>query len=297
MKLRALRRIWPVMVLSALLPLSATAATLAGAAALHSLHANMDGELVRNAFGEPLVIRSQEGSRSIDGHAYATLDTPFAQVAAVLQSRTQWCELLMLHLNNKYCRTTDEDGMPRVELFVGRKGEQPVRSATRMRFIWLQPLVRADYAAAQMAAPDGPYDTRDYTLVAEAVPLQGGKTFIHLGYGFTYGGTSHFAMHLYLSTIGRDKVGFSREPAPADGTEPGHVRGMRGVIERNVMRYLLALRSHLDAAHLPSDERTEARLRAWFDATEKHPKQLHEIEREDYLKMKQNEFRRLAAAP
>lgn len=292
---RLLRIASAAMLFAALLPAPAAAVTLAGSAALKKLHNGMQEELTRNAFGEPLVIRSQEGARSIDGHAYAVLDIPFAQVGPMLVDRTQWCDLMMLHLNNKYCRLTDDDGTQRVDVYVGRKGEQAVKSATRMRFAWLAPISRPDYAAAQMGAADGPYDTRDYTLVAEAIPLEGGKTFLHLGYGFTYGGASQFAMRLYLSTVGRDKVGFSRKPAEGDGGE--YVDGMRGVVERNVVRYLLAIRSHLAAAHLPPAQRTEARIRSWFDATEKHPKQLHELERDDYIRMKLGEFRRLLSPP
>ncbi|MBI5278005.1 MAG: hypothetical protein HY854_16265 [Burkholderiales bacterium] len=272
------------------------AGSLMGSSALRSTQAALASELARNAFGEPLVVRSQELARQAEGHAYAVLELPFPQVSAILADRAQWCELLMLHLNNKYCRTTDEEGTPRIELYVGKKQEQPVRSATRLRFVWMPAPARPDYVAVQMEAPDGPYDTRDYTLVAEAVPLDSQRTFLHFGYAFAYGRTSHFAIHLYLATIGRDKVGFSPQPGGPEG-EPGYVGGMRGVVERNVMRYVLAIRSHATAATLPPGHRLEARLQAWFDATERYARQLHETDRDAYLKMKRNEFRRLSSPP
>ena len=62
------------------------------------------------------------------------------------------------------------------------------------------------------------------------------------------------------------------------------------------MRYVLALRSHLATLQLPAGQRLDARLQMWFSATEKYPRQLHEVERDDYLRMKRNEFRRLAEA-
>jgi hypothetical protein len=270
---------------------AASPGTLVGAPGLRAARSALAAELASNPFGEPLVIRSQEVSRRIEGHAYAMLDVPFTQVG-VLADPAQWCDLLMLHLNNKYCRRTDEGGVARIELHVGKKVEQSVRSATRLRFEWLPSPARADYLAVQMAAPDGPYDTRDYSLALEAVPVEGGRTFIHLGYAFSYGGASHFAMHLYLATVGRDKVGFSpREPA--DAGDPPFVGGMRGVVERNVMRYLLALRSHVTTLNLPAPQRLDARLQSWFAATERYPRQLHEVELDAYLKMKRNEYRRL----
>jgi hypothetical protein len=275
----------------------ATGETVSDGPGLRAMHTSIASELARNALGEPIVIRSRESTRQAEGHAYAVLDLPFSEVAAVLGDRSQWCELLMLHLNNKYCRTTDEQGVPRVELYVGAKREQSVRSATRLRFAWLPPLVRADHAAARMVAPDGPYDTRDYSLVVEAAPIEASRTFLHVGYTFAYGSASHFAMHLYLGTIGRDKEGFTLEAASADDTGPRHVGGMRGVVERNVVRYVFAIRSHLATAQLPAARRLDARLESWFDATQRHPRQLHEVDREDYVRMKRNEFGRLASSP
>lgn len=290
--MRALR----VLVAAALLVAAgvAGAGTLIGAPALRSLQGTLAPEFAASAFGEPLILRSSEVSRRIEGHAYALLDMPFATVAT-LADASEWCDLLMLHLNNKYCRLTHDDGTPRVDLHVGKKVEQSVRSATRLRFAWLPAAARPDYVAVRMSAPDGPYDTRDYSLVFEAVPAEANRTFIHLGYAFSYGGASHFAMHLYLATIGRDKVGFSPQEPAEPGAAP-FVGGMRGVVERNVMRYLIALRTHLAIQHAPASQRLDARLQAWFAATEKYPRQLHEVERDDYLRMKRNEFRRLAEA-
>ncbi|MBG9390225.1 hypothetical protein [Caenimonas aquaedulcis] len=249
-------------------------------------------ELAANAFGEPLLVRSVEGPHQVAGHAYAVLDLPFAQVSQLLADRAQWCAMLMLHLNNKYCREGGPGGVPHIELYVGRKSEQPVRSATRLNFAWVTAVARADYAVAELAAPDGPYDTRDYALVVEAIPGEGGRTFLHMGYSFSYGGASHLAMHFYLATVGRDKVGFSVE-RESPGAEPRPVGGMRGVAERNVMRYLLALRCHAVA---PASA-LEDRLACWFDATERYARQLHEVERADYVAMKRAEYRRLAETP
>lgn len=56
------------------------------------------------------------------------------------------------------------------------------------------------------------------------------------------------------------------------------------------MRYYLAIAVYLDSLQLPESERASRRLQAWFDATERYPAQLHEVERDDYLAMKRDEI-------
>jgi hypothetical protein len=91
-------------------------------------------------------------------------------------------------------------------------------------------------------------------------------------------------MQAYLGTLGSDKVGFTPKGAS------GYVGGVRGVVERNTMRYYLAIDAFLDA---PRPEQLDRRLAAWFDATERYARQLHETERSEYLEMKRSEYARL----
>ena len=69
--------------------------------------------------------------------------------------------------------------------------------------------------------------------------------------------------------------------------------GVRGVVERNTMRYYLAIDAYLDA---PGPQGREKRLGEWFDDTERYARQLHEMDRDDYLAMKRSEFQRLQTA-
>ena len=274
--------------LALLTSLSAQAAGALGAAALRAHHATIAPQLADNPFGGPLVLASEERARRIEGEVYAVIDHPFAVVSAALSDPAQWCEILILHLNTKHCRRAHDGAGTRVEVRVGKKHPQAVHAASLLAFGWREPLVRSDYVSVQMDAADGPYDTRDYRLFAEAVPLEGGRTFLHLGYALAYGGASDLAMRLYLGTVGRDKVGFTR-------VKDGHVDGMRGVVERNTMRYYLAIDAYLDSLSAPPAQQVDRRLQAWFDATEKYPRQLREVEREAYLRMKRDEVQRQMA--
>jgi hypothetical protein len=181
-----------------------------------------------------------------------------------------------------------------VELRVGKKEPQAVDSADLLLFSWRPPTVRAEYFAMHMEAPDGPYGTRDYRLHAEAIPIDAGRTFVHLGYSFGYGGAGNFAMSLYLNTVARGKVGFTREAVK--GKDDGYIGGMRGIAERNTMRYFLAIEVYLDSLRLPADHQWEHRVSAWFDATERYARQLRELDKESYTSMKRSEVQRQLAA-
>ncbi|MBE7368275.1 hypothetical protein IM787_12015 [Ramlibacter sp. HM2] len=272
-----------------LLPLSAQAAGLLGPSALRARHTALAPQLAQNPFGGPLVLQSEESARRVDGEVFAVIDHPHAAVAKALSDPAQWCEILILHLNTKYCRSHDAAGATRVDVRVGKKHPQAVHAATLLSFRWQPPQVRQDYVSVQMDAAEGPYDTSDYRLIAEAVPMDGGKTLLHMGYAFSYGGASSMAMTLYLNTIGRDKVGFTR--AGAD-----YVGGMRGVAERNTMRYYMAIDAYLDSLVSPPGQQLEHRLRGWFDATERFPRQLREVDRDGYLRMKRQEVERQVRA-
>lgn len=113
-----------------------------------------------------------------------------------------------------------------------------------------------------------------------------------MGYAFGYGALGQMAMSSYLATIGRDKVGFTRDPDAAPGDGPRYVGGTRGLAERNTMRYYLAIDAYLDSLAAAPAEQLERRFAYWFDATEKYPAQLHEVDRASYLAMKRKEYRR-----
>jgi hypothetical protein len=148
-----------------------------------------------------------------------------------------------------------------------------------------------NYLQVRLDAAEGPLGTSNYRIVFEAIPLGKDQTFIHLSYAYAYGMVGRLAMQAYLGTAGRDKVGFTLSGTHSDG-QPRYVGGMRGVVERNTMRYYLAIEAFLGALSQPLQAQFEKRLHDWFAATERYPRQLHEMERSDYLDMKRREYRR-----
>jgi hypothetical protein len=130
----------------------------------------------------------------------------------------------------------------------------------------------------------------------EAAALEGGQTFLHFSYSYAYGLAGRLAMKAYLATTGRGKVGFTIIEQQA-GAEPEYIRGVRGLVERNTMRYYLAIDAYLGAVAAPPGEQLEQRLETWFASTERYPRQLSEVERTAYLDMKRREYERQQTAP
>jgi len=75
------------------------------------------------------------------------------------------------------------------------------------------------------------------------------------------------------------------------------VDGLRGALERNVMRYYLAIDAYLAASASPPQEQLEERLRDWFESTERYALQLHEVDQNEYLEMKRRECALQASQP
>ncbi len=264
--------------------LGAGAALAQDAAALKARHAALTGQLANNPFKRPLVLESVESSGELKGEVYAVLERPYAGIAQSLTTADQWCEVLILHLNVKHCRASKANP-PVLSVSLGRKFDQPLDEAYKADFIYKVAANEADYMNVQMTAASGPLGTRNYRIGLEAVPLDAQRSFIHMSYAYGYGTAARLAMSAYLGTVGSDKVGFS---TGGEG-KGGLVGGVRGVVERNTMRYYLAIESYLAA---PAPGQVDKRLADWFDATERHAQQLHEMERDEYLTMKRKEVQR-----
>jgi hypothetical protein len=259
------------------------------AQALRERHATLRAQLADNAFGRPLYVESSENGGEHKGAIYAVVEQPFKRVSAGLRRAAQWCEALFLQANVKGCAAAN--GGDKLSLFVARKPGDAPDSAYRVDLGFEVPATGDDYLRVALGAPEGPFGTTDYRVRLEATPLDGRRTFLHLAYSYTLRSTARMGMSMYLATSGRDKVGFSVVERTADG-RPVHVGGMRGVVERNTMRYYLALEAYLRTLDAPAGERMEQRLRAFHAGLESYPRQLHELELAEYLEIKRRDATR-----
>ncbi len=266
------------------------------AASLHAQYASLGERLNHNQFQRALYLDSSESSTNLEGDLYALVDHPFTAVSAALKGPEQWCEVLILPINTKYCRATAAGTAPALTVSIGRKYAQPLEDAYPIEFSYLLAAATPNYLEIRLDADKGPLSTSDYRIRLAAVPVEGGRTFLHLTYSYGYGLAGRLAMKAYLATIGSDKVGFTVTGKQSDGRAE-YIGGVRGVVERNTMRYYLAIDSYLGTVTSPHRYRFEKRLQNWFAATEQYPRQLHELGKADYFAMKRSEYLRQQRPP
>ena len=262
--------------------------------ALRTKYGALQDRLSHNAFQRPLALDSSETSNSVAGDIYTLVNYPFATVNAALNGLDNWCDILILHLNTKYCRAsaTGQGGI--LNMRIGKKFDQPLDEAYPMEFAYRVAAPAPNYLLIKLSADEGPLSTRDYRIVLEAIPLENGQTFIHLSYSYSYGIVGRFAMQIYLGTTGKNKVGFTVAGTQPDG-QPLLMGGTRGLVERNTMRYYLAIEAFLGALSEAPQAQFEKRIRDWYAAIERYPRQLHEMEQGAYLEMKRSENQRQRA--
>jgi hypothetical protein len=252
--------------------------------------------LAHNQFKQAMFLDSTETSESENGDIYALVKHPFAVVRAALASPGNWCDILSLHLNTKYCKASVMEKQDVLNVSIGRKYDQPLEDAYPLQFVYSVAVQTPDYLQVRLNADKGPLGTSNYRIVLEAVPLEKGRTFIHLSYAYAYGLAGRLAMQGYLATLGKDKVGFTIDGLQAS-KQPHYIGGNRGLIERNTMRYFLAIDAFLGALSGSAQARFEERIHDWFVAVERYPRQLHEMEQGEYLAMKRKEYRRQEEVP
>lgn len=269
------------------------------AASLRDKYRSLTQQLAHNPFHRPLYLESKELPSALDGNIYGVVDYPFATVNGTLDAPTEgpanWCDVLILHLNIKYCHASTGASGTVLAVNIGKKTEESLSSSYRVQFNYRPVASTPDYFRVELTAATGPLSTKDYRIVLEAIPVGENRTFIHLNYAYGYGTAGRLAMKAYLATIGSDKVGFSTTPDASSG-EPQFIGGVRGLVERNTMRYYLAIEAYLGALSTPASARLDKRLTDWFDATEQYPRQLHEVSRADYMQMKHDEYQRQQVA-
>ena len=283
--------------------LSATAVTPAPAVATAAPKAlRADFERVRqlalpDLFDRPLYLQSTETAERLQGDVYALVDHPYARLRQALVQAGPWCSILLLHLNMQYCRASGPVGHELLDAGLGRKFDQALAELYWLRFNLAVQRADDDYLQVLLQSASGPLGTHDYRIAVEALPWSEHQSLLHLRYGYSYGRAAGWAMQAYLATLGRGKLGFSKVGVGPDG-QVIRVGGLRGVLERNTLRYQMAIEAYLGSQALPPEARLAQQLRDWFNATERYPQQLHEIDREAYVGMKQRQaLRQLSQAP
>lgn len=260
--------------------------------ALRAKYISLQLQLKENQFKRPLVIQSSEAQDTVFGDVYAVIDFPFNTVRSGLTSPVHWCDVMILHINTKYCQAVDGPTGALLRVNVGKKTPEELASTTRIDFDYRVVSSSAEYLRIALYAKEGSLGTSDYRITLETMGLPNAQTFLHLTYSYATNIAGRLALQTYLGTVGRGKVGFTVVSGKTSGP-PVYIGGVRGVVERNTMRYYLAINAFLESEKA-TEGQVEKRLQNWFTAVERYPQQLHEMDRSTYLEMKRAEILRQA---
>ena len=234
--------------------------------------------------GKLLHFGSKIGDRSAIGRIQTELPYRLSEMQQQFSDLDNWCQIIFLHLNVKAC-TFQEKPEARLSVYVGEKHYQSSKDANVLHYYY-QMLNQTDgQLSVSLVSPEGPYGTENYQIHLKLEKLDESKTTLDLQYYYEFGRPARWAIDLYLGTIARHKKGFSTVSLSDNSTQ--QIGGMRGALERNVMRYYLAIVTHLHAEK--SQTNLEQRWLHWYQLTSKYP-QLYEVSETEYISNKFREY-------
>src|SRR6476619_5078735 len=106
----------------------------ADADALRTKHSELREQLRNNSFQRAMHIDSSEAGDTLKGDVYAVLEHPFGVVGDALKNPSDWCDILILPFNTKYCHAVNSNGAAALQMRIGRKYDQPVEKSFRLEF-------------------------------------------------------------------------------------------------------------------------------------------------------------------
>jgi hypothetical protein len=244
-------------------------------------------KLETNSFGLPLFVESSERDDTVHVDVYGIFPHSFSTIATALKQPANWCDIVSLHPNIKACSYSELAGTWLLAFYLGHKTYQPPEDTTpvisRFRYVEHQ-----GYLDIMLTADKGPYGTKDHRMWFEAMPLDGGRTFIHVSYAYSDSAALRLATKIYFATLGHGKVGFTVTGTDSNGKSI-YIGGPRGAVERSAVRYYFAIQSFMNSLRYPEESRFSMRISEWYDLTTRYRAQLFDMEKKDYLALKTRE--------
>ena len=257
---------------------------------LNQIYQQLQAKLDTNDFNAPIVVQSHVDNENVSGMVYSVIPHPFKQAAQLFSNATTLCNALDFHINVKSCTVSTASSSPVVSLYVGDKDYQQPDEAYRFDYEYRLTANTDRYLNTQLSATSGPLDSKNYLISIEAIPINENSSFIVFKYSAVYGFMTRLLINTYLATAGRHKVGFTKVGLDGEGNTK-YIKGIEGLVERNAMRYMLAIYSYLDSLSYPKRQRMDFGLNRWFEFTRQYPRQLYEIGKDEYLSNKQRELK------
>lgn len=246
--------------------------------------------LEKNGFGLPLFLESKEQGDRVHVDVYGLFAYPFKRVADGLKAPASWCDIVSLHPNVKACTYREQSGTWLLTFYLGNKDYHPPEEARQVIYQFKNIDQQKGYVNTLLNAASGPFGTGDHRLRFEAIPIDGGRTFVHVSYDYRDSIALRLAAKAYFATIGRGKIGFTVTRTDELGN-PVYIGGPRGAIERNAVRYFLAIQSFMDSWTYPENTLFSRRSSTWYDLANQYRKQLFDLDKHDYLAIKSSEHK------
>ncbi len=250
----------------------------------------LEAKLEKNSFGLPLFVESIESHDRVHVDIFGVFEHSFSSVINVLKVPANWCDIVSLHPNVKVCTYREQPGSWLLTFYIGRKTYQPPEDARQVVYHYRNVEQRQGYLDVLLNAAEGPFGTKDHRMRFEALPLVGGRTFVHVSYEYSDSVALRFAEKLYFATLGWGKLGFTVTGTDKKGN-PVYIGGPRAALERNAVRYYFAIQSFMDTLRYPDESRFSMRTSMWYDLTGRYKKQLFEMDKKDYLAFKATEHK------
>lgn len=254
----------------------------------------IEPSLEKNSFGFPLFLESFERDERVHVDVYGIFNHTFGSVVDVLRAPANWCDIVSLHPNVKVCTYREQPGSWLLTFYIGRKTYQPPADTRQVIYHYRNAAERQGYLDILLNADEGPFGTTDHKMRFEAVPLDVGKTFVHVSYSYGDSVALRLAQKVYFATLGLGKVGFTVIGTDRNNN-PVYIGGPRGALERNAVRYYFAIQSFMDTLRYPGESRFSMRTSKWYDLTSRYRMQLFDLDKKDYLAFKTTDHKNQVA--
>jgi hypothetical protein len=243
-----------------------------------------------NSFGLPLIVESFEQNERVYVDVYGIFDYHFSSVVNALKVPANWCDIVSLHPNVKACTYSELPGDWLLTFYPGKKVYQPPDEKRQVKYHYRVVNQKQEYLDIILRADAGPFGTKDHRMRFEALPLSGGRTFVHVSYAYSDSVALRLAAKAYFATLARDKVGFTVTGTDRNGN-PVYIGGPRGALERSAVRYYFAIQSFMNTLRYPEEKRFSLKISQWYDLTSRYRKQLFDLDKKDYLSFKTTEHK------
>jgi len=247
-------------------------------------HHTIEKELKKSPSAVPFYIESSVNNDASVVDVYGTMEYPFDSVQSEFLVPTNWCKILLSNMNVRACTYSKVNDTWLLDDYKVNEFAEPLKDAYQMKFEYHVNELQSRYFHILLNAPEGPFHSKDHRVELEAIPLDQGRTFIHLRYSFRYNALVSVALNL----CGGGKTGFTVVGTDSDGN-PVYVGGLRGEVERTVVRYYLANLAYMDTLKVPAEQRFEKRISRWYDLASRYKKQLIEMDKEEYFTSKRQD--------